>query len=235
MSRQSDYTKNISYQVYLSLKDKIITIDYKPGDVLKELDIAEEFKLSRTPIRAAIQELKNEGFVEFNNKNIVTPMSLNDYIKIFQIRENLELLSVKLATLNWNEENILALEENCQLQKKSLYKKGYQPLKFLNLDRQFHLSMAKISGNNFLVEELKRFYDLFYRYNYICGFENRKDYAIVEHENLISMIKNGNMGLAMKQMKDHMTNVNSLIIMSLPEKLNKLSTLPKNNDSKHIV
>lgn len=40
MSRQSDYTKNISYQVYLSLKDKIITIDYKPGDVLKELDIA---------------------------------------------------------------------------------------------------------------------------------------------------------------------------------------------------
>ncbi len=235
MSRQSDYTKNISYQVYLSLKDKIITIDYKPGDVLKELDIAEEFKLSRTPIRAAIQELKNEGFVEFNNKNIVTPMSLNDYIKIFQIRENLELLSVKLATLNWNEENILALEENCQLQKKSLYKKGYQPLKFLNLDRKFHLLMAKISGNNFLVEELKRFYDLFYRYNYICGFENRKDYAIVEHENLISMIKNGNMGLAMKQMKDHMTNVNSLIIMSLPEKLNKLSTLPKNNDSKHIV
>lgn len=84
--------------------------------------------------------------------------------------------------------------------------------------------MAKISGNNFLVEELKRFYDLFYRYNYICGFENRKDYAIVEHENLISMIKNGNIALAEKQMKDHMANVNSLIIMSLPGKLNNLSS-----------
>ena len=118
MSRQSDYTKNISYQVYLSLKDKIMTIAYKPGDILKEVEISEEFKLSRTPIRAAIQELKNEGFIEFNNRNIVTPMSLNDYIKIFQIRENLELLSVKLATLNCNEENILALEENCELQKK---------------------------------------------------------------------------------------------------------------------
>lgn len=229
MSRQSDYTKNISYQVYLSLKDKIMTIEYKPGDILKEVEISEEFKLSRTPIRAAIQELKNEGFIEFNNRNIVTPMSLNDYIKIFQIRENLELLSVKLATLNCNEENILALEENCELQKKSLYKKSYQPLKFLNLDRQFHLSMAKISGNNFLIEELKRFYDLFYRYNYICGFENRKDYAIVEHENLISMIKNGNIALAEKQMKDHMANVNSLIIMSLPGKLNNLSS-DSNND-----
>lgn len=229
MSRQSDYKKNISYQVYLSLKDKIMTIEYKPGDILKEVEISEKFKLSRTPIRAAIQELKNEGFIEFNNRNIVTPMSLNDYIKIFQIRENLELLSVKLATLNCNEENILALEENCELQKKSLYKKSYQPLKFLNLDRQFHLSMAKISGNNFLVEELKRFYDLFYRYNYICGFENRKDYAIVEHENLISMIKNGNIALAEKQMKDHMANVNSLIIMSLPGKLNNLSS-DSNND-----
>ena len=122
MSRQSDYTKNISYQVYLSLKDKIMTIEYKPGDILKEVEISEEFKLSRTPIRAAIQELKNEGFIEFNNRNIVTPMSLNDYIKIFQIRENLELLSVKLATLNCNEENILALEENCELQK-NLYTK----------------------------------------------------------------------------------------------------------------
>lgn len=89
--------------------------------------------------------------------------------------------------------------------------------------------MAKISGNNFLVEELKRFYDLFYRYNYICGFENRKDYAIVEHENLISMIKNGNIALAEKQMKDHMANVNSLIIMSLPCKLNNLSS-DSNND-----
>lgn len=102
-------------------------------------------------------------------------------------------------------------------------------LKFFKLDRQFHLSMAKISGNNFLVEELKRFYDLFYRYNYICGFENRKDYAIVEHENLISMIKNGNIALAEKQMKDHMANVNSLIIMSLPGKLNNLSS-DSNND-----
>lgn len=99
-----------------------MTIAYKPGDVLKEVEISEEFKLSRTPIRAAIQELKNEGFIEFNNRNIVTPMSLNDYIKIFQIRENLELLSVKLATLNCNEENILALEENCELQK-NLYTK----------------------------------------------------------------------------------------------------------------
>ncbi len=72
-----------------------MTIEYKPGDILKEVEISD----------------------------IVTPMSLNDYIKIFQIRENLELLSVKLATLNCNEENILALEENCELQKKSLYKK----------------------------------------------------------------------------------------------------------------
>ena len=39
-----------------------MTIEYKPGDILKEVEISEEFKLSRTPIRAAIQELKNEGF-----------------------------------------------------------------------------------------------------------------------------------------------------------------------------
>ncbi|EFK39450.1 hypothetical protein HMPREF9131_0009 [Peptoniphilus sp. oral taxon 836 str. F0141] len=43
------------------------------------------------------------------------------------------------------------------------------------------------------------------------------------------MIKNGNIALAEKQMKDHMANVNSLIIMSLPGKLNNLSS-DSNND-----
>ena len=223
MSRQKDYKKNISYQIYLKLKEKILTLEYKPGEVLLEDDMVKEFDASRTPIREAIRYLKIEGFVNQGSGNKVSSLSLNEYVMIFQMRESLELLSIKLATLNWNEENIVLLENNLLKQKNLLYKKDHKHLFFLELDKEFHSIIAEIGGNFLLKQELLKYYDLYFRYNYFCGFKSRKDYAVVEHENLLTMIKTRNVNLSMSEMKSHMGNVNNNIIINLAKKLNQLN------------
>lgn len=223
LSRQKNYKKNASYQIYINIKNRILNLEYKPNGILYEDELAKEFDISRTPIRSAIQNLKNEGFIKNESGNTIAPLSLEEYMMIYQIREHLELLSIEIATLNWTDNNIVLLEENLHKQKTLLYNKDYQPIAFLKLDRDFHGSISEIGGNFLLQKELLKYYDLYYRYNYFCGFKNRKDYAIVEHENLLTLIKTRNVNLAKAEMKDHLRNVNNQIIINLASKLNELA------------
>lgn len=223
MSRQKNYKKNVSYSLYESIKLDILNLKFKPGETLLESDLASRYYASRTPVREALQLLKIEGFIELNNGYKISNLSLNSYMMIYQLRENLELMAVKLATLNWDDDTINLLENNVYKQKNLIYMKDYEPKIFLKLDREFHYILADISGNCYLKRELIKYYDLYYRYNYFCGFKTRKDYAIIEHENILTMLKSRNVNLAENQMKDHMSNVNNQIIINLANKLAELN------------
>lgn len=63
MSRQKNYKKNISYSLYKDLKENILNLKYKPGQILLEDEIAKIYNVSRTPIREALKDLKNDGFL----------------------------------------------------------------------------------------------------------------------------------------------------------------------------
>lgn len=223
MSRQKNYKKNVSYSLYESIKLDILNLKFKPGETLLESDLASRYYASRTPVREALQLLKIEGFIELNNGYKISNLSLNSYMMIYQLRENLELMAVKLATLNWDDDTINLLENNVYKQKNLIYMKDYEPKVFLKLDREFHYILAYISGNCYLKRELIKYYDLYYRYNYFCGFKTRKDYAIIEHENILTMLKSRNVNLAENQMKEHMSNVNNQIIINLANKLSELN------------
>lgn len=219
MSRQSNPTKNISHQLYEILKYRIIKLEYEPSTYLKEENIAKEFNISRTPIREAMRELRNDLLLEFNKGNLVTPVSLDTYAKIFTMREHLELLSVKLATLNWADSDIALLEENIGKQKQLIFQKEYNPKIFTDLDREFHWLLVKTSKNNFLEKDLMKYYNLFARYNYLCGFEKRKDYAVSEHEIILNMLKARDIILAEAKMKDHLKNINGNILLLIANKI----------------
>lgn len=65
-------------EVYEDLKKKICILHYEPGTVLREVDLAKEFGVSRTPVRQALQRLQIEGLVESKKAvgTIVTGYSL---------------------------------------------------------------------------------------------------------------------------------------------------------------
>lgn len=47
-------------EIYNILKRRIIELKYEPGEVLNEVDLAEEFGISRTPIRKVFQQLTTD-------------------------------------------------------------------------------------------------------------------------------------------------------------------------------
>ena len=50
--------------IFNVLKDRIVTLQYEPGKILNEIELSEEFGVSRTPIRTVFQQLESIKLVD---------------------------------------------------------------------------------------------------------------------------------------------------------------------------
>jgi DNA-binding GntR family transcriptional regulator len=125
-----------SARVAAYLRDLILHDVLKPGDRIRQEEIAERFGASRLPVREALRMLEAEGLTEHErNKGARVPqLSMHEVDVIYRMRERLEPLalseSVPLLTEDDNaylEEVQRQIEANTDLDR------------FLDLDREFHL------------------------------------------------------------------------------------------------
>ena len=73
--------------------------DFPPGAVVPEAFLAQEFDVSRTPIREALKQLQHEGLVEIRPKvgTFVREPTRREIIELFQLKESLEGLAANGA------------------------------------------------------------------------------------------------------------------------------------------
>jgi len=74
--------------IYATLRDRICLLEYPPGTVLKEAELALEFGVSRTPIRSVLQRLIFGGLIESRDGvgTIVTSLSIDELRDIYEVR-----------------------------------------------------------------------------------------------------------------------------------------------------
>lgn len=93
--RQSDVA-------YLRLREDIVSLSMRPGEPLPESATAARLGVSRTPVREAIRQLAQENLVIVIPERgaFVAPVSLDDVVELFQLRQALEPFSAQLASSN---------------------------------------------------------------------------------------------------------------------------------------
>ena len=86
--------ESISARVYREIKNKILQLDYLPGSYLTEARLAEEYGVSRMPVRIAIQKLSSEGWLlsDFRRKLRVKDVTQKSVQDLFSFREIIETL-----------------------------------------------------------------------------------------------------------------------------------------------
>lgn len=134
---ESEYNKKpMSERVYDKLKIDILNNKLKPGEKLIETDIAEEFDVSRTPIREALKQLEQDGLITYfpQRGSVVSEISIEDALELYEVREYLEGLSIKLICLNVNRKEIKKFEEIILEMEESIGKKDYEKLYKLHSD-----------------------------------------------------------------------------------------------------
>lgn len=93
-----------SAAVYSQLFDRILSGRYVPDAWLKEVTLAREFRVSRTPIREALRELEQDGLVRLTPHcgAAVVPFTADAVEEVYDIRKALEMLALECAVRRLN-------------------------------------------------------------------------------------------------------------------------------------
>lgn len=89
----------IMERIYTALFSRITSNQYGDSDWLREDSVAEEFGVSRTPVRSVLKQLEQDGLVELIPKKgaRVLPFTLDDFEEIYDLRLALESLALRKA------------------------------------------------------------------------------------------------------------------------------------------
>jgi DNA-binding GntR family transcriptional regulator len=91
--------ESLSHQIYRGIRGKIISGALPQGSRLRERELAEEFQVSRVPLREAFPQLEADGFVQSSLRRgvSVTSLTLKDVDDLFEARMGIEVYATRLA------------------------------------------------------------------------------------------------------------------------------------------
>ncbi len=207
---------NKKESIYKDLKKKIIELKIKTHDVLKEEELAEKYKVSRTPIREALQLLEKEGFLIKVRKVgfILKPLTKKDFKEIIEIRSILESYAAKLATENNNKNIISKLKKINEISKKYIVLKDIE--KFFKSNSEFHNLIYRSSGNERLISLINSIYDSFTRYRMmLIRITDIPEKSYNDHKKMIEAMEKGDENLVEKLVKEHILEGGKILLNNL--------------------
>lgn len=160
--------RSLCEQVYQSLYEAILSGGMSPGERLVETKLAQQFNVSRTPIREAIRQLQLKGLVQQNQGGgmYVIQISLEDALHLYDCRMALEQLAVRHACqqvqspdLNQIEQTLAAMEQTFEPGEAIAQDQTEQHLNLLSLNFQFHGFLATYSRNPWILPLLEQVFE----------------------------------------------------------------------------
>lgn len=159
-AESADPTASLVSYVVDAIVDGVMRGRYVQGQRLIAADLAEEYKVSRAPVREALHMLAGEGVVELiaNRGARIRRLSVEERIEFLEFTEAICVLGVRLATAQARDDFV-----------RDRIVAAYQPIEdawarrhatdFVDALYRYHIELNSISGNQFL--------DFFYRRPYI--------------------------------------------------------------------
>ena len=161
---------NMGDAAYRAIIRMILANTYRPGELLRETELAEKLGFSRTPVAMALSRLVAEGFLEKRKKmGCAIPLpSPEDARKVFYARQIIEGQTAAAAARNANLEEIAELERAPAEQDHSLLVGNKE--QFSDTNEAFHMGIARMAQNPYFERYCRH---AFWRSNaYIFFFDN---------------------------------------------------------------
>ena len=210
--------KSIREQVYESLKEAIVNGEIESGEKIIELEYAEKFGVSRTPLREALRMLELEGLVSSAEKGGVTVnyISKEDIEEIYKIRVALESNVLK---------EIIEKDKGCLKPLHSILKETKVALdenmdsgKLIKIFQKFNhelYEVAKLKQVSKLINNLNEYTK---RFRVLClKDEIRLEEAFIEHCKLVEALENKDLEEALKINDKHLYKSMELVLNKMPD------------------
>jgi DNA-binding GntR family transcriptional regulator len=202
-------------RAYKTIKNSILKGQIPENEIFTEVQLAEMLNTSRTPVREAILDLSKEGLiVAIPRKGLqVRKITRSELEQIFLLRISIEGEVIKALTESITNEQLKFLEEIYDLQEEAMREQDND--KFINLDQEFHLNLARFVEYHLVEQVLLNLHDL----TKLIGLQaiqkqNRMEEVLQEHRNIINAMKVKDKDLAKELMVDHLIKTKGKITIS---------------------
>lgn len=199
--------RNLAQYAYKEIKDRIYHNKIKPGELIKENNIAEELGISRTPVREAIKMLASDDIVEVREGigTFVKMLSFKDIRDIFEVRKALEVIAVKTAINEITKNDIDELEKDFKDISKKLEEGKLSNSEFTDADMKVHQLIFNRCDNDFakgIFEEIKL---KIKQYQYLSYQSlNNSSESVSQHLELLDMLRRNNLDELITALTNHL-------------------------------
>jgi len=176
-----------------------------PGTWIDEQKLAEEYGISRTPLREALKVLASEGLVELKPRRgcYVTEISRQDLDDIFPLMAMLEGRCAAEAVDRAKASDIKTLKVIHE-RLESAARDGRIDA-FFEANQEFHRKIQELSGNRWLlsvIQDLRKVLKLSRLHS--LSLEGRLQQSLDEHRQIMAALESGEAGRAEKLMQEHL-------------------------------
>lgn len=186
------------------LEEGIATGQLPPGMRLDEVELAQRFDVSRTPLREALFQLASAGIVEMQPRRaaVVAEVSPDRLVEMFEVMGELEAMCGRLAARRMQapeHERLLAAHRACEAANLA-----HDPDAYYYENERFHHLIYEGSRNGFLEHQASALHRRLRPYRRLqLRVRDRLPTSLREHEGVVQAILAGDAALAAQRLRDH--------------------------------
>jgi len=214
-----DVTPSFKHKAYTALKNAIVAMDiYRSRDDIRldERKLAQDFGISRTPVREAMAQLESEGFVRSVPRRgiYVVRKTKREVIEMITAWAALESMAARLITKTATDEEIAGLRKTATDEEIAGLRKMFATFEngklrahldeYSDVNIEFHQTIIRLSRNDVLIDLAE---NLFTHMRMIrrttIGEQDRADRSIRDHMNIIEALEARATDRAEELVRDH--------------------------------
>ena len=206
-------SRSVLDEAYDSLKKSIVDGVYRPGQRLRALRVAQELKISRTPVKEALVRLEQEGLIQREQGSgfVVRGLSVSEILNLYRVREVLEVEAAREAFPNLTPAALDAMREALDYADELLAQKLYAD--FLRANRKFHDLITAQTQNSVLQEVLDNLSSRFWSIGTVVVSRHPQRAHEIRQENraILDALVGGDLKTVEKAVKAHVKGAASAV------------------------
>ncbi len=184
------------------LRQRIFARELEPGSWIDELKLAEEYGISRTPLREALKVLAAEGLVTMKVRRgaYVTEVSEKDLADVYHLLALLESDAAGVVAERATDDELAELQTLHEALEAAVSERD----RFFALNEQFHMRVLELARNRWreqMVADLRKVMKL-NRHNSLLK-TGRIQESLAEHRAIVAALAQRNAALAVQRMREH--------------------------------
>ncbi|MGE0717992.1 MAG: GntR family transcriptional regulator [Alphaproteobacteria bacterium] len=203
MRRGQRPTANLADRAYEQLRAMAITYQFRPLERLAEADLVKRLKVSRTPIREALNRLVTEGFLTFtpNRGFQCRPLDAKEIFDLYEVRRALEATAASLAVERASDAELDELE--AFLTRSRSAPADASVVDLVRYDEEFHERIATLSRNGELLRILQNINARIRFCRWIDMENGRRTATQNEHAEMLAALRARDAGRCVAAMHSH--------------------------------